>query len=128
MGTYPTMDVYYKLKGLIGYYHLKGGQQRDGNSDLYWRSSLEDASWPVAEITRQVVMDGLSQMICLNASHGQAKAGYDYNNMTKRDLDSPKVLSEMTKKDLDFEQTKKELDFAQKYGFDGIDIDWMYVQ
>ena len=87
MGTYPTLDVYYKLKGLISYYHLKGGQQSDENSDLYWRSSLEDASWPVVEITRQVVMDGLSQMICLNVSHGQAKAGYDYNNMTKRDLD-----------------------------------------
>ena len=87
MGTYPTLDVYYKLKRLISYYHLKGGQQSDENSDLYWRSSLEDASWPVVEITRQVVMDDLSQMICLNVSHGQAKAGYDYNNMTKRDLD-----------------------------------------
>jgi hypothetical protein len=48
---------------------------------------LEDASWPVVEITQQVVMDGVAPVICLNGSHGEAKAGYDYNNMTKRDLD-----------------------------------------
>ena len=87
MGTYPTMDVYNKLKGLIGYYHLKGGQQSDDGIELCWRSSLEDASWPVVEITRQVVKDHVSQVICLNGSHGKAKTGYDYNNMTKRDLD-----------------------------------------
>ena len=86
-GTYPTMDVYHKLKGLIGYYHLKGGQQSDESTELCWRSSLEDASWPVVEITQQVVMDGVAPVICLNGSHGEAKAGYDYNNMTKRDLD-----------------------------------------
>lgn len=87
MGTYPTMDVYHKLKGLIGYYHLKGGQQSDKSTELCWRSSLEDASWPVVEITRQVMMDEVSQVICLNGSHGEAKTGYDYNNITKRDLD-----------------------------------------
>jgi len=87
MGTYPTMDVYNKLKGLMGYYHLKGGQQADEGTELRWRSSLEDASWPVIEITRQVVMDGVSQVICLNPSHGKPKDGYDYSNIVKRDLD-----------------------------------------
>ena len=87
MGTYPTIDVYNKLKGLIGYYHLKGGQKGGGGIELRWRSSLEDASWPVVEITRQIVKDNVSQVICLNPSHGKAKTGYDYNNMTKRDLD-----------------------------------------
>ena len=87
MGTYPTIDVYDKLKDLIGYYHLKGGQKGDGGIELRWRSSLEDASWPVVEITRQIVKDNVSQVICLNPSHGKAKTGYDYNNMPKRDLD-----------------------------------------
>ena len=87
MGTYPTMSVYNKLKDLIGYCHLKGGQQSDESTELCWKSSLEDASWPVVEITKQVVMDGVSQVICLNLSHGKAKEGYDYSNIAKRDLD-----------------------------------------
>lgn len=89
MGTYPTMDVYDKLKGLVGYYHLKGGQRDDSTpgSSLRWRSSLADASWPVVEITRQAVMDGVCEAICLNPSHGEAKGGYDYSNIVKRDLD-----------------------------------------
>lgn len=87
MGTYPTPDVYNKLKGLIGYYHLKGGQHDNESNQLCWRSSLEDASWSVVEITRQVVMDSVSPVICLNPSHGKPKEGYDYSNITKRDLD-----------------------------------------
>ena len=88
MGAYPSMDVYNKLKSWIGYYHLKGGQSEDGipGSPLRWRSSLEDASWPVVEITRQVVMDDVSPVICLNSSHGRPKDGYDYNDITSRDL------------------------------------------
>ena len=87
MGVYPSLDVYNKLRDLIGYYHLKGGQQGDESGKLRWRSSLEDASWPVVEITKQVVADGVSPVICLNPSHGAAKEGYDYSNITKRDLD-----------------------------------------
>ncbi len=89
MGTYPTMEVYDKLKDLIGYYHLKGGQSADAahGSPLRWRSSLEDASWPVVEITRQAVMDGVCEVICLNPSHGEQKEGYDYSDIVKRDLD-----------------------------------------
>jgi hypothetical protein len=87
MGTYPSLAAYGKLKELIGYYHLKGGQQCEDSPELCWRSALEDASWPVMEITRQVVMDGVSDVICLNPSHGTRKEGYDYTHVAKRDLD-----------------------------------------
>lgn len=86
MGTFPTIDVYYQLKDLIHYYHLKGGQFRGDSPSLYWKSNLSDASWPVVEITRQVVIDGVSPVICLNPSHGQAKSGYDYHNSSIRDI------------------------------------------
>lgn len=87
MGTFPTMEVYRKLRNTIGYYHLKGGQSEKGGVDLVWRSTLEDASWPVVEITRQVVADGVVDVICLNSSHGKAREGQDGNDMAKRDLD-----------------------------------------
>jgi sugar phosphate isomerase/epimerase len=87
MGVYPSMEVYRQLKPLIGYYHLKGGQ-RDGKSNkLRWRSGLADASWPVVEMTTAVVIDGVSPVICLNPSHGEAKEGYDYSGVTEKDLD-----------------------------------------
>ena len=87
VGTFPSLEVYQKLKDLIGYYHVKGGQRDETCARLRWSSSLEDASWPVLEITRQVVADGVSPVICLNPSHGAPKEGYDYSNTTKRNLD-----------------------------------------
>ena len=54
---------------------------------LQWRSALEDASWPVTEILSEVLADGASPILCLNPSHGQPKPGYDYSNVTKRDID-----------------------------------------
>jgi sugar phosphate isomerase/epimerase len=86
MGAFPSLAVYKKLKPLIGYFHLKGGMA-DGGKDLKLASSLEDASWPVLEITRQVVKDGRSPVICLNPSHGAPKPGYDYTDVVKRDID-----------------------------------------
>jgi hypothetical protein len=86
MGTYPSVQVYEQLRDLIGYYHLKGGIACEGNEDLCWRSALEDASWPVVEITRQVVEDGVSPIICLNPSHGQSRPGVDDADVTQRDL------------------------------------------
>jgi hypothetical protein len=53
---------------------------------LKWRSSLADASWPVAEITRRVAEDGVSPVICLNPSHGASKPGYDYADIVARDI------------------------------------------
>ena len=87
MGTYPSLEVYHELKSLLGYYHLKGGRQKSGNNELSWRSSLEDATWPVSEITRQVIADQVSPVICLNGSHGKPKPDYDYDNIVKRDLE-----------------------------------------
>ena len=86
MGTPPTLHVYEQLKPLISYYHLKGGKSEFPDGPLKWRSSLEDASWPVEEITNQVIADGVSPVICLNGSHGERKTGYDYETVTERDL------------------------------------------
>ena len=86
MGTFPSLDVYQHLKPLITYYHLKGGQSEEGSTTLRWKSCLEDASWPVREITRQVITDGVSPVICLNPSHGAAGKGYDVRNEVERDL------------------------------------------
>lgn len=86
MGTFPSLEVYQRLRPLLAYYHLKGGQAEPGSAALRWRSGLEDASWPVVEITRQVVADGASPVICLNAPHGERKPGYPYHDLLARDL------------------------------------------
>lgn len=88
-GVFPTMQVYEQLRPLIHYYHVKGGQD-DGTPArrLKWNVALEDADWPVVELTQAVVNDGVSPVICLNpAQHGEQKPDYDYNNIVKRDLD-----------------------------------------
>lgn len=96
MGTFPTMEVYQRLQPLIAYFHLKGGQLDSDPTALRWKSSLQDASWPVKEITRQVVLDGCSHVICLNGSHGEKKQGYNYDNVTIRDLEFVrKILKEI---------------------------------
>jgi sugar phosphate isomerase/epimerase len=86
MGVVPSLDVYRRLRHLIGYVHLKGGQAADGSSALAWRSGLEDASWPVIEIASAVVADGSSPVICLNPSHGAVRPGYDTSTEAERDL------------------------------------------
>lgn len=86
VGTFPTLEVYRQLHPLIGYFHVKGGQHDGASPALRWSTALEDASWPVLEITRQVVADGASPVICLNPSHGAAKPGYNYTGITERDL------------------------------------------
>ena len=86
MGTFPTLDVYEQLKPLIGYYHLKGGRRGAGSDALASRSALEDASWPVIEITKAVIRDGVSPVICLNPSHGPEPPGYDGQAETERDI------------------------------------------
>ncbi|TBL76659.1 xylose isomerase [Paenibacillus thalictri] len=86
MGTFPSLHVYEELKPHIGFLHLKGGQTEEGSNELKWRSALEDASWPVADIVQQAIADGVSPVICLNPSHGAKKEGYDYSRLTERDL------------------------------------------
>lgn len=79
MGTFPSVEVYRKLAHLTDYVHLKGGRTRtEGQGQtLYWQSSLEEASWPVADIMREVLQDGRCEAVCLNPSHGQTPEGYD---------------------------------------------------
>jgi sugar phosphate isomerase/epimerase len=86
-GVFPSLDIYRQLKPYIRYYHVKGGQCEPGSATLAWNVALEDASWPVLEITNAVVADGVSPVICLNpAQHGAQKAGYDYDGAVARDL------------------------------------------
>lgn len=84
-GTFPTIEVYRQLKPVIGYYHVKGGQHDGTSLKLKWRTGLADASWPVLEITRELIADGVSPIICLNGPHGSSKPSCDYS--TKADLD-----------------------------------------
>lgn len=86
MGTFPTLQAYEALKPLIGFLHLKGGQVGGTGRELVWRSALEEASWPVAAITRQAIEDGVSPVICLNPSHGRAREDPAQGNVTERDL------------------------------------------
>lgn len=86
MGTFPTIEVYRALQPYIGYFHVKGGRSGKTGSALAWRSPLGTASWPVVEITRAVLADGVSPVICLNPSHGKISAGEDDEDYTLRDL------------------------------------------
>jgi sugar phosphate isomerase/epimerase len=92
MGTFPSAEVYRQLAPLIGYYHLKGGQADENGTQLKWKSSLEDASWPIPDITRLVVQDGTSEVICLNPSHGVVKEGYNYDQIAQRDFKYLQIL------------------------------------
>lgn len=87
MGTFPSLEVYRQLRPIIRQVHLKGGMSEVPGGPLKWRSALEDASWPVREIVAAVLADGVSPIICLNPSHGQPKDGYDYSNVTQRDIE-----------------------------------------
>jgi hypothetical protein len=85
-GAFPSLALYQEIKPLIAYYHLKGGQAEPGSQTLRYKSALEDASWPVLSITRKVVSDGVSPVICLNPSHGEKRPGYDEERETEQNL------------------------------------------
>ncbi|MCY3018110.1 MAG: xylose isomerase [Planctomycetota bacterium] len=91
-GTFPSVTVYEALKSVIGYCYLKGGQHGLTSTALRWRTALADASWPVAEITRRIVRDRVSPIICLNRCSGAAKPGYSYKRLTERDIDFARKL------------------------------------
>jgi sugar phosphate isomerase/epimerase len=87
-GVFPSIDIYRELKPFMRYYHVKGGRCKPGTTELAWNVALEDASWPVVEITQAVVEDGTSPVICVNpAQHGAELDGYDYEGIVKRDID-----------------------------------------
>jgi hypothetical protein len=85
-GTFPTLEVYHQLRPLMGALHLKGGRA-DEAGNLLWVAPLEEASWPVLEIVRAVIADGVAPFICLNPSHGQRPAGYDDWQVAQRDIE-----------------------------------------
>jgi len=85
MGTIPNLSIYEALRDLIGYLHFKGGQA-GADGKLAWASSLEEASWPVAEIARRAITDRISPVFCLNPSHGRHKPDYDSGAVTERDI------------------------------------------
>lgn len=90
LGVFPSLEVYHELKEWIGFVHLKGGQTEPPGTPgvpLRWRAGLADASWPVREIMGQVLADGVSPVWCVNPSHGEAKPGYDYQGLYRRDLE-----------------------------------------
>jgi sugar phosphate isomerase/epimerase len=84
-GTPPTLQVYQRLKPIIGAVHVKGGIA-DGLGKLQYASALEEASWPVVEILKQVIQDKTSPVICLNPSHGKQRPGYDSRDVLIRDI------------------------------------------
>ncbi len=74
-GTYPTVEVYERLRPFIAYYHVKGGRSDPGSQELRWKSTLAETSWPIREITARVVEDGVSPVICINPPKGKKVDG-----------------------------------------------------
>jgi len=71
-GTLPSLAVYEALRPIVNYVHLKGGCGRRAAPDtLAYRTTLAQASWPVAEIVAAVLADGVSPVLCLNPPHGR---------------------------------------------------------
>lgn len=87
MGTYPSVEVYGMLSDITGYFHLNGSQSLVDGGYTRYCTSLEDASWPVIEITKKAITEGNGVVICLNPLKGEKKNEYDYADITKRDLD-----------------------------------------
>jgi sugar phosphate isomerase/epimerase len=85
-GSYPSLEAYRTLRPLVRYFHLKGGRADDGSQVLRWRSCLADASWPLVEITRAVIADGCSPVICLNPSHGATHQDWPMDDAVGRDI------------------------------------------
>lgn len=86
-GVFPSVGMLDEVETLIGYYHVKGGQQVEESAKLRWNVALEDATWPVVDITREVIARGLSPVVCLNlAEHGETKPDYDYSGIVERDI------------------------------------------
>lgn len=84
--TYPSLETYRRLRPHLDYVHFKGGISATPGGPLAFASALADASWPVLDIARAVVADGVSPVLCLNPSHGARQPGYDYADVWVRDL------------------------------------------
>jgi sugar phosphate isomerase/epimerase len=85
-GTFPSLETYQRLSPYIGEIHLKGGRHDGSGETLTEASSLEEASWPVVEIVRAVLEDGLVSYLCLNPSHGARPPDWDTWEVAQRDV------------------------------------------
>ena len=94
VGTFPTVEVYEALRPIIGYVHFKGGQSDEPGGPLQWKSALDEASWPVREITSRIVQDGACRMICINPPHGALRPGTDPGGWVQRDIQYLRALLE----------------------------------
>jgi sugar phosphate isomerase/epimerase len=86
MGVFPSLDAHLLLKPFIASLHLKGGRADTLGGPLVTAAALEDASWPVLDVVRTVLADGVVSVICLNPSHGTKPAGWDIWETGVRDL------------------------------------------
>ena len=86
MGSLPTLEACRQMAPLIGCYRVKGGLADRRSGSLCWRSGLADASWPVVPITSAVLTDASCEAICLRGPTGHRKLGYDYHDLTGRDV------------------------------------------
>lgn len=86
-GVFPSLDTLDQLAPLIAYYHVKGGRYVEPTRTLTWNAALEDASWPVRDITAAVIERDLSPVICINpAQHGTNDPDYSYAGIVERDI------------------------------------------
>jgi hypothetical protein len=109
MGVFPTIEAYRTLRPLLGYVHTKGGRAADDEpTRMQWNVGLDAASWPVVDIIQEVVDDGVSPVICLNPSHGEFRADYDYGSPGSFNPEVPVEqwsIAGITAKDLHFLRT-----------------------
>jgi sugar phosphate isomerase/epimerase len=85
-GTAPSVEVYQQFADCIDSLHVKGGLADRRSGTLCWRCGLADASWPVVDVIRAALSGPGCQAICLRAPQGHRKLGYDYTNLTARDI------------------------------------------
>ncbi len=93
-GRYPSLADYDTLRDIIGLLHVKGGQWNNADDKVYaWKSHLDDSDWPVAELCRAALADGL-EAICINPPHGQAPDNWSYS--LEKDLTFLDQLQELS--------------------------------
>jgi predicted dehydrogenase len=108
MGTYPSVEVCEILSDITGYFHLEGSRSLVPGGHTYYGTTLEDASWPVVEVTKKAITEGKGVVTGLNPIKGEQKYDYDYENITKRDLDYlMKNIKEVRQMSYQREFTKK---------------------
>lgn len=86
-GTYPSVAAFEQMSHLIGYFHVKGGKAEGDPLILKYKSSLEDATWPVREMTSRVIAEAVSPVICINPPKGANVEDLDPMVRVRNDID-----------------------------------------